>query len=333
MAVTEKDCREIFDACGRNNTIMTVCHVLRYAPHNRKIKELISNGSIGTLLNIEHTEPVGFYHFAHSFVRGNWRREDMSSFSMMTKCCHDVDLVKHWTSPLKPEKIVSFGSLSHFKPEHQPAEAKALGVRRCSECPVSVKSVCPYDADKIYLEPLRSGQLGAGRNVGWPTSVIVDTPDIEEAAVVKALSEGPYGRCVYACDNDVCDNQKVIIEYEGGCLVHLNMIGPSEKLCQRSTVVRGSLGEITCLDTHTVTLFDFITRKQTVFNVLDVENMPKTRMTGHGYADYYLMHAFISSVSQQNRDMIGTSALDSLDSHLLVFRIEESRKEGKIITL
>lgn len=92
------------------------------------------------------------------------------------------------------------------------------------------------------------------------------------------------------------------------------MVGPSEKLCQRSTVIRGSLIEITWTDTHTVTLFDFINRKQTVFNVLDVDHMPRTRMTGYGYADYHLMDAFIYSVSQQNRDMIGTNAIDSLET-------------------
>ena len=246
---------------------------------------------------------------------------------MMTKCCHDVDLIKHWASPRQAVKVVSMGSLSHFSPDNQPDEAKAMGVTRCADCPPSVRAACPYDCDRVYLEPVRNGKKG------WPASVIVDTPEVEESAVVRALSEGPYGRCVYACDNDVCDNQMALIEFENGCMANLNMVGPSEKLCQRSTVIRGNLGEITCNDTHTVTFFNFITRTQTVYNVLAIGDPPKTRMMGHGYADYYLMDAFIESVASQNRALVGTSALDALDSHLLVFRIEQSRKEGRVVTL
>ena len=101
LAVTETDCKEVARVCQEMSTLFSLCHVLRYSPHNRLIKKLISDGAIGSLKNISHTEPVGFYHFAHSFVRGNWRSEAESCSAMTSNCCHDVDLIRHWNAPRK----------------------------------------------------------------------------------------------------------------------------------------------------------------------------------------------------------------------------------------
>jgi len=69
MAVDESDCEEIAEACTKARVIVAVCHVLRYFPPCLKIKEVIESGAIGQVVNINHTENVGFWHFAHSFVR------------------------------------------------------------------------------------------------------------------------------------------------------------------------------------------------------------------------------------------------------------------------
>ena len=69
MAVDEADCEEIAEACTKAGVMVAVCHVLRYFPHCLKIKEVIDSGAIGQVVNINHVENVGFWHFAHSFVR------------------------------------------------------------------------------------------------------------------------------------------------------------------------------------------------------------------------------------------------------------------------
>ena len=70
--------------------MLCVAHVLRYSAVNRRLKRMIQDGVIGDIQTIQHREPVGSWHFAHSFVRGNWRKESESAPVLLTKCCHDV---------------------------------------------------------------------------------------------------------------------------------------------------------------------------------------------------------------------------------------------------
>lgn len=64
--------------------------VMRYSPYSQEISEIVQAGRLGRLINLVQVEPVGYYHFAHSYVRGNWAKEDKSSFSLMTKSCQCV---------------------------------------------------------------------------------------------------------------------------------------------------------------------------------------------------------------------------------------------------
>jgi len=223
MATNARDCIAIADACEEAGVQLCVCHVLRYSPTNLKIKQLIVSGACGDIVNIQHHEPVGYYHFAHSFVRGNWRREDESAPALLAKSCHDMDLIKYWMG-CDCTRVSSFGSLSHFKPANKPADAGS----RCVDCPA--ENSCAYSACKIYLKPTQEGRKG------WPMSVITEVVDIE--SVADALRKGPYGRCVYTCDNDVVDNQVVSMEFEGGRTASFSMVAFTEKLCVRQTTVR-----------------------------------------------------------------------------------------------
>ena len=82
------------DHCRASGTAdITVAHVLRYTPFFARIKELLNRGVIGTLQSIRHTEHIGYWHFAHSYVRGNWRRLDQSSPMILARSCHDFDIL------------------------------------------------------------------------------------------------------------------------------------------------------------------------------------------------------------------------------------------------
>ena len=146
MATTEEDCLAIYEACVRARVMLAVCHVLRYTPYMSMMRELIQDGAVGKVMNIQHLEPVGWWHHAHSYVRGNWRREDESSFFLMAKACHDVDLITYMMGDVKCTQVSSFGSLQLFNAENKPAGAAS----RCLDC--AVEADCPYSAPKLYLE-------------------------------------------------------------------------------------------------------------------------------------------------------------------------------------
>ncbi|XP_074857056.1 putative oxidoreductase YteT isoform X2 [Carettochelys insculpta] len=316
--VTPEDCKEIASACKANNVMLAVCHVLRYYPASLKIKELLDAGAIGDICHIQHLEPIGFWHFAHSFVRGNWRNEAETTFSLLAKSCHDIDLINFWMGDKRCLKVSSFGSLSHFTNSHKPKGAAS----RCLDC--SVEQTCPYSAKKIYLKLAEKGYFN------WPVSVVCSNGVCDIESVVEALRSGPYGRCVYECDNDVVSNQVVNMEFEGGATAAFTMMAFTERLGTRKTTVYGTKGELFCDGSGPVEVFDFCTREKTVHPTNKSTVIP-SQLMGHDGADYYLMDSFISAVAENKPSLIQTGPEATLQTHLLVFEAEKSRKENRVV--
>ena len=79
-----------------------------------------------------------------------------------------------------------------------------------------IESSCPYSAKRFYLE-----NFGRDWIIDYCVTVITD--DHTREGVRKALREGPYGRCVYACDNDAVDNQVVILDFDDGATASFTM--------------------------------------------------------------------------------------------------------------
>ncbi|KAG1755834.1 hypothetical protein EDB19DRAFT_1624776 [Suillus lakei] len=312
MATSLQDCLEMEKAVKNAGVIYGIGHVLRYSPYSKAVTEMVRSGQLGELINVVHIEPVGYFHFAHSYVRGHWKKESESSFSLMTKGCHDVDILCHWLSPATPIRVSSFGSLQHFRKEKKPPAAGAT--TRCLEC--SIEQDCPYSAKKIYLEPVARG------NTGWPASTIVDgIPDIE--SITDALRNGPYGQCVYESDNDVCDHQVVNIEYSSGATVSFTMVAYTSLICDRQTRLHFTHGEIVG-DMNNFTVTDFRTGHKTT-------HRPKNEGGGHGGGDLGLMRTFVEAVRTNNQELLGTDISEVLKSHLTIFAAETSRREGTVV--
>jgi len=308
MAPTEADCRRIVAAVKRSPAIFAVCHVLRYTEYSRRIRHLLQSGAIGAVVSIQHLEPVGYWHQAHSYVRGNWRKEAESSPMLLAKSCHDLDWLRHLMGR-RCTRVSSFGSLFHFRSENKPQGASD----RCLDC--AVEPQCPYSAKRFYLGMVQRGQLR------WPVDVL--TPDLTVEGVTEALRTGPYGRCVYACDNDVVDNQVVNMEFEGGRTASFTMTAftPSGGRMTRIFGTRGYLSGTWDRLEH----FDFLTNKT---RVIDVE-----ARSGHGGGDEGIMNAFTRAVAENDPSHILSGPDETLETHLMVFAAERSRREGRVVSV
>ncbi|KAI0206205.1 NAD(P)-binding protein [Astrocystis sublimbata] len=241
LATTLADCTSIYNALTplQTSKVFSIGHVMRYSPHNMMLRKLLlQDNVIGDILSVHHTEPVGYWHFSHSYVRGNWRKESVTAPSLLTKSCHDIDILL-WLmcSPAPgsdapehlPTSVASTGSLQFFRNSRKP---KAAGnTTNCLNCPV--EKDCIYSSKKIYVGKQHSG-VETG-NLRWPNSIVV--PDIESCGgdmgkakevMLSALAEDYdsstpqdvidgrnwFGRCVFESDNDVCDEQVVTMTWE-----------------------------------------------------------------------------------------------------------------------
>ncbi|MFC7275322.1 Gfo/Idh/MocA family protein [Paractinoplanes rhizophilus] len=304
MAPEEGPATRIASAVDDAGVMLAVCHVLRYTPYTKVLKSLIDDGRIGDVVSIQHLEPVGWWHQAHSFVRGAWRDTASSSPMLLAKSCHDIDWLLYVAgSPAR--RVSSFGGLAHFKPSSKPAGA----ADRCLDC--AVEPDCPYSAPRIYRD--------AGP--GWPVSVVLSSyADLDEA-----LRLGPYGECVYNGQNDVVDHQVVTMELESGVTVAFTMTAftPAE---QRKTRIFGTHGYLDG-DGAAIRMVDFRTGADTVVTVSDQVS------AGHADGDEALVDAFLAAVASGDASLIRSDAATSLAGHRVVWAAERARHTGTVVSL
>lgn len=303
------ECMALWQQAKKYNRKVIVCHVLRYTNFFSEIKKILDSGELGKVVAIQHNENVGNFHMAHSFVRGNWRNSEQSSPIIMQKSCHDMDILT-WLVDSEAKRISSFGSLTHFKEECAPEGS----TDRCSTCPIGEK--CHYNAYRAYL-PVRGG---------WPATLLGS--DQSKEGIEKALETSPYGRCVYRCDNNVCDHQVTLIEFKNGVHVSFTLSGFTNRM-NRTMKIMCEYGEIRAEDEGNIIE---ITR----FNANSVERTEKkiirAELVGgaHGGGDVLLMEDFLDQLGNSSED--SKTAIDrSVESHVMAYAAEEARVTGKVI--
>ena len=303
IAASIEDIKAIVSVAEKLNKTVIICHVLRYTHFYQNVKKVIDSGVLGKIETVHMEENVGYYHIAHSYVRGNWHKEADSSPMILAKCCHDMDLIL-WLTGKKCVKVNSFGSLDYFKAENCPEGA----TERCLDCPVEN---CPFNAEKFYLS----------RMPGWPTHILNPEPTKEN--ILESLRTTNYGRCVYKMDNDVVDHQTVNILLEGGTTVTFQMDG-FNNIQNRKIRVAGTEGEL-------IGDFRGNTIKWQRYNeephIIDITTLT-SEFSGHGGGDTRLIEDCIKYFRGDDFDKSAITTIGrSAESHYLAFAAEKSRVE------
>lgn len=297
-------CEALAEAAQKVGADVQVCHSLRYTRYYRRLKQLLDSGRLGRIINISHVEGVGYFHQAHSFVRGNWANSAETSPMILQKCCHDMDLLLYLTGK-DCKSVSSYGSLTYFRPENAP-EGSA---DRCIDC--GVRSGCPYNACAIY---------GPGGH--WDSQANLDKEGF--ATREDMLREGRMGRCAFRCGNDVVDHQVINMLFEGDLTVSMTMSAFAHKI-GRETRIMCTLGEVYAdLEASTIRVHEFAG---------DDEELIKVSFgpSGHSGADENMVHDFretILGLAPPTTDI----AL-SVQSHKMAMAAEEARVKGIIVEI
>jgi len=306
MSPLPDECMKIARAAEEKGVKVMVCFVMRYTPFLSKVKEIIDSGEIGDIVTVVHNENVGNIHHSHSFVRGNWGNSDTSSPMILAKSCHDMDAIQ-WLIGKDCLRLSSFGSLSYFKKENCPKDAPPRCIDGCTED-------CPYDSRNLYLNS----------DSEWFRSVAVGHQNATNEEVEAALKSGPYGRCVFQCDNNVVDHQVVSMEFEDGITAMFSMSSFTPDI-SRTIKIMGTKGQIKGhSELNSIKIYNFNTNEEREIVV--------TSTSGHGGGDMGIMETFCAYVSNdaQNKEVDNkiAEAKISATNHMLCFAAEKSRLEN-----
>jgi len=347
MATTEEECRNLVKTSEKTGVILQICHVLRYTKFFSTLKEIIDSGKLGEIININYSINLGYWIYAHSFVRGNWRNQKEASPMILAKACHDFDIL-YWFANADPIKISSFARSSYLTSENRHKGT----TKRCTDgCPHS--NICHYNAINFYLKTVQFHNdliqtekklmrwfLKLWKNHpkitnllipqfkkntpyrGWPINTISE--DLSDEGILEALKEGPYGRCVYDCDNNQPSAQVTNIEFSNQIVATLTMHGHSyrEGRFIRIDGTKASLiGNFTLMGMP-ITLYDHLTGKSIHIKI-------KLTKNPHEYEDYPLVRGFLATIRGEEKPL--TTARESLQSHLMSFAADQSLKKEKII--
>ncbi len=288
VAVTEEQCREIADKAASKKLVAGVCHVLRYHPYFAKLCSIATDGILGEVVSVSHRLSVGIDRACHTFVRGPWGKPALTSPMLLSKCCHDMDII---TAIVRSRAAVvrSVGGRCFFRADNRPENA----ADRCVSCPIERE--CCFSAVDLYR-----------RRREWTAGFDPAPGETIESEVERQLAKGEYGRCVFACDNEAVDRQVVIAGFENGAVASLTMNlftaedSRDTHVCLTGGEIHGN-GEII----EVVPLRG----ERKIYDYSGIASMPY-----HAGADNAVLEDFIEAVRNPEHTMLANIA-ESLESH------------------
>lgn len=316
IAPTAKECVDILLAAEKKGVKVLVCHVLRYTPFFKKIKQIVMDGMIGDIMSIMHVEGVGNIHQSHSFVRGNWHNEKETAPMLLAKCCHDLDILQ-WILDEPCEKIQSFGKLTYFTPQYAPEGAP----KRCIDGGCPIEETCPYNCRKLYYESKDNSWFRPACTKGIANGKIPTDED-----VMTALKTTDFGLCVFHANNDVVDHQTVNMQFKSGANVTLSMNAFNQG--GRYIRIFGTKGELFAyMNAENIDVYTFENKKRAE---IPVHSKDESILSGHGGGDAGLVYELYDYLSGNYKGYCAADINISVKNHLVGFAAEKSRREDTV---
>lgn len=319
VAQTAQECADIALAAQKKGVSVLVCHVLRYTPFFRKIKELLLKGTIGEVMSAIHVEAVGDVHQSHSYIRGNWHSEKETTPMLLAKSCHDMDILQ-WLLDKPCKKVQSFGDLTYFCEKNAPAGAPV----RCADGGCPIGDTCPYNCIKLYYDDKENlwfrGAATRGKTAGF-------IPTDEE--VMQALKTTDYGLCVFHANNDVVDHQVVNMEFAGGATASFSM----NCFNQGGRYIRlfGTKGELYASMSDTqITVYTFEDKQTRQVSVCETE---ESILGGHGGGDAGIVGELYEYLSGSYTGYCAADITVSVKNHLIGFAAEQARHTDTVVDM
>ena len=322
FAVNEDELDALMKTVNEHNNKVMICHVLRYNKVYLTVKNLIVEGKIGDVINIQTVEDVSYHHLSTSFVRGKWGNTKNCHTSMLlAKCCHDLDIMAWLMGEDKPVSVSSVGTRFQFREENAPKNA---GTRCLADCPL-VDS-CRYSAKRLYLDHPNNWEVYIWRDIEH-----IAEPTYEDYK--NSLLKSDYGKCIYKCGNDVVDHQSVLVKFKSGATGTHNLTGGCAESVRTLRVI-GTKGEIYAEMENKFVTLKVINPTPTTYFDEETFDLSYVSDEGHGGGDTGLMADFVKFIKGEEPSVSCTSVHNSVAGHKIIFRADKSNENGgQVISL
>ena len=316
VAPTPEECTDIAKAARERGVEVLVCHVLRYTPFYKRVKQLVLDGVIGDIVSVIGVEAVGNEHQSHSYVRGNWHSEAETTPMLLAKSCHDLDIIQ-WLLDRKCLKVSSFGSLTYFVEANAPEGAP----RRCIDGGCPVEATCPYNCKKLYYDDKDNAWFRKAATRGISKEYL---PTDEE--VMTALKTTDFGLCVFHANNDVVDHQVVNMEFEGGVTASFTMNAFNKG--GRYIRLFGTKGELYAnMSDTSITVYTFEDKQ---YHTYEVSKTEESILGGHGGGDQGIVSELHEYLSGSYTGWCAANIQVSVENHMIGFAAEKARHNGTV---
>lgn len=315
LARSAEELRAMNAVVATHNSRVLTSHVLRHQPFFQEVHRIVAGGELGQVVHLQHNENVSYWHFTHSYVRGVFRNTTKAGPVILAKTSHDLDILS-WLAASPAQRVMSRGDLVHFRAEHAPAGAPL----RCLDgCPIF--DTCPHNAELLYVKELGTAE-------GWPVSMV--EPQTSAGARRHAIEEGPYGRCVYHCDNTQPDHQTTAVDFENGITAVLTtsaFTGEDTRTLRIFGTEAELLGHMTSGRIEVRKFAGATGEGVRPFGAGTSEVLTVDSTLGHELGDAGLMDSFVQVLARELEDPL-TAWEDSTDSHWMAFAAERSRADS-----